>query len=63
MALNKQSSRDPAVVAMADEQSALSISPEKVYFIVLKARQFDVKDASTLEDDGSDPPTTLYLKF
>ena len=25
-------------------------------FIVFKAREFDVKDAPTLTDDGSDPP-------
>ena len=33
----------------------LAISPEKVCFVVFKARQFDVKDAPTLSDDGSDP--------
>lgn len=37
------------------EPPALSISPEKVCFIVFKARQFDVKDAPSLSDDGSDP--------
>ncbi len=31
----------------------LSISPEKVCFIVVKARQFDVKDAVTEPDPGS----------
>ena len=34
----------------------LAISPEKVCFIVFKAREFAVKDAPTLSDDGSDPP-------
>ena len=38
------------------EPPTLSISPEKVCFIVFKAREFDVKDAPTLTDDGSDPP-------
>ena len=31
----------------------LSISPEKVCFIILKARQYDVKDAVTEPDPGS----------
>ena len=31
----------------------LSISPEKAYFIVAKARQFDVKDGITDPDSGS----------
>ena len=34
----------------------LSVSPEKVCFIVFKAREFDVKDAPAISDDGSDPP-------
>lgn len=35
--------------------AALSISREKVCFIVFKAREFDVKDAAAFPDDGSDP--------
>jgi len=56
---NKHSS-DPALRAAAGvsggEPPALSISPEKVCHIVFKAREFDVKDAPTISDDGSDPP-------
>jgi Protein of unknown function (DUF3775) len=37
------------------EPPTLSISPEKVCFIVFKVREFDVKDAPSLSDDGSDP--------
>jgi hypothetical protein len=33
----------------------LSISPEKVCFFVLKAREFDVKDAVADPDSGSNP--------
>ena len=33
----------------------LSISPEKVCFFVLKAREFDVKDVVTDPDSGSNP--------
>ncbi len=39
----------------ADDQTSpvLSISPEKVCFIAIKARQFDAKDILTDPDDGS----------
>jgi hypothetical protein len=33
----------------------LSISPEKICFIVVKAREFDAKDAVTDPDDSSNP--------
>lgn len=32
---------------------SLSISPEKAYFIIAKARQFDAKDGVTDPDSGS----------
>jgi Protein of unknown function (DUF3775) len=38
-----------------DTLPTLSISPEKVCFIVVKAREFDVKDVVTDPDDGSNP--------
>jgi uncharacterized protein DUF3775 len=38
------------------ETPTLAISPEKVCFIVVKAREFDVKDAPSLSDDASDGP-------
>jgi len=34
---------------------SLAISPEKVCFIIVKAREFDVKDAPTEPDPGSNP--------
>jgi hypothetical protein len=44
---------------MADEDRDytpdLSISPEKVCFIILKAREFDAKDVVTDPDDASNP--------
>jgi hypothetical protein len=44
---------------MADEDldntPDLSISPEKVCFIIIKAREFDAKDVVTDPDDGSNP--------
>ena len=40
----------------ADEPSpVLTISPEKVCFIIVKAREFDAKDALTEPDPGSNP--------
>jgi hypothetical protein len=41
----------PAVI----EKPNLAISPEKVCFFVLKAREFDVKDVVTDPDSGSNP--------
>jgi Protein of unknown function (DUF3775) len=42
--------------SVADEASpALTISPEKVCFIIIKAREFDAKDAMTEPDPGSNP--------
>ena len=35
--------------------SPLTISPEKVCFIIMKAREFDAKDAVTEPDPGSNP--------
>jgi hypothetical protein len=40
----------------AGELPTLSISRDKVCFIVFKAREFDVKDLPTVPDEGSDPP-------
>jgi hypothetical protein len=36
-----------------DDLPTLTISPEKICFIVVKAREFDVKDAVTEPDTGS----------
>jgi hypothetical protein len=47
--------RSPTNAASGGPPS-LSISREAACFVVLKARQFDVKELPTLEDDGSDPP-------
>jgi hypothetical protein len=42
-------------VARAEAPIELSISPEKVVFLMEKAREFDVKDAPTKRDPGSNP--------
>ena len=42
-------------VGAAEPNPALSISPEKVCFIIVKAREFDAKDQTTEPDPGSNP--------
>ena len=43
------------VAAVADIDPELSISSEKVCFIVAKAREFDAKDLVTVPDEASNP--------
>jgi hypothetical protein len=38
-----------------EESPSLAISPDKVCYIVLKAREFGVKDVVTEPDTGSNP--------
>jgi hypothetical protein len=46
--------RDSPIKAAANEP-ALAISPEKVCFVTIKAREFDAKDETTEPDPGSNP--------
>lgn len=39
----------------AEDESPLTISPEKVCFVIVKAREFDAKDEQTEPDPGSNP--------
>ena len=39
----------------AADDTTLAISPEKVAFVIMKAREFDVKDGLTEPDPGSNP--------
>ena len=39
----------------ADDEVTLAVSPEKVCFIIIKAREFDAKDEVTEPDPGSNP--------
>lgn len=41
--------------APGEVEPPLTISPEKVCFIIIKAREFDAKDEVTEEDPGSNP--------
>ena len=38
-----------------DRADQLTISPEKVFFVIVKAREFDAKDEVTDPDPGSNP--------
>ena len=39
----------------ADSDNALTISPEKVFFAIVRAREFDAKDEVSEPDPGSNP--------
>ena len=41
--------------AESEDEGPLTISPEKVCFIIIKAREFDAKDETTEPDPGSNP--------
>ena len=51
----------PKELAMEPVIPALSISPEKVSFVIAKAREFDVKDVVTDPDSGSNPADDAML--
>ena len=38
-----------------EDDDLLTISPEKVCFVIIKAREFDAKDEVTEPDPGSNP--------
>jgi hypothetical protein len=42
-------------VASEDERVELNISPEKVCFLIIKAREFDAKEEANDTDPGSNP--------
>lgn len=44
-----------------EDNSALTISPEKVCFLIIKAREFNAKDAVTEPDPGSNPTDDMYV--
>jgi hypothetical protein len=50
----KKGLRPPAMPADEDAVT-LTISPEKVCFIIIKAREFDAKEEANEPDPGSNP--------
>jgi len=49
--MQQRTSNPPA----EDSGDRLTISPEKVCFVIIKAREFDAKDEATEPDPGSNP--------
>lgn len=45
-----------------EDESPLTISPEKVCFIIMKAREFDAKDETTEPDPGSNPSDDMDVE-
>ena len=45
-----------------DDESPLTISPEKVCFIIIKAREFDAKDEASEPDPGSNPADDMEIE-
>ena len=45
----------PTAPATADDNDKLTISPEKVCFVIIKAREFDAKEEVSEPDPGSNP--------
>ena len=46
---------EPNETPTGDDELPLTISPEKVCFIIFKAREYDAKDPVTESDPGSNP--------
>lgn len=46
---------EPNEIPTGDDEFSLTISPEKVCFIIFKAREYDAKDPVTESDPGSNP--------
>jgi hypothetical protein len=46
---------NPAEMPAGENADVLTISPEKVCFIIIKAKEFDAKDEVTEPDPGSNP--------
>jgi hypothetical protein len=51
----KKSSQTESPEGEGEGEATLTISPEKVCFIIFKAREFDAKDEATEPDPGSNP--------
>jgi hypothetical protein len=46
---------DLVQIAPDESTAGLTVSPEKVFFVIVKAREFDAKDAVTDPNSGSNP--------
>ena len=53
-----QERSSPKDIAAGEDAASLTISPEKVCFVIIKAKEFDAKDEVTEPDPGQIPLTT-----
>src|SRR3974390_3730849 len=53
---------DPSEVPVDTDEGPLTISPEKVCFIIMKAREFDAKDEVTEPEPGSNPTDDMNVE-
>lgn len=59
----RSASRQPVThTTAAATMPSLSIARDKVCFIVVKVREFDVKDVPTIPDNASDPPDDAMVE-
>jgi Protein of unknown function (DUF3775) len=61
MHMNAQSTVPPTSDSPVPETPALAISPEKVCYIIIKAREFDAKDVVTDPDSSSNASDDAML--
>jgi Protein of unknown function (DUF3775) len=52
----------PQKTGATEDNAPLTISPEKVCFIIVKAREFDAKDEVTEPDPGSNPSDDMDIE-
>ncbi len=57
-----QSEAKPTEQTDNEDKSPLTISPEKVCFIIIKAKEFDAKDEVTEPDPGSNPSDDMDIE-
>lgn len=58
----KEEERKQTETTDEEDESPLTISPEKVCFIIVKAREFDAKDEVTEPDPGSNPSDDMDVE-
>jgi hypothetical protein len=59
--IDQGSVKGPGMAAITQTTPTLAISPEKICFLIVKAREFDVKDVLTDPDTGSNPTDDSML--
>ena len=57
-----QSEAKPTEQTDNEDKSPLTISPEKVCFIIIKAKEFDAKEEVTEPDPGSNPSDDMDIE-